>query len=72
MLCNLYGTLGRWEESGTVRKASGVIKETGGSFIEVNSLVHDFMTSERGLSTKGYGLRNPGLYSNGLSHKDTE
>ncbi|KAF7121072.1 hypothetical protein RHSIM_Rhsim13G0235200 [Rhododendron simsii] len=50
LLSNTYAAVGRWNESGMVRKAmrdSGVIKVPGGSSIEVNYRVHEFSAGGR-------------------------
>lgn len=49
LLTNIYASLGRWNESRMIRKGmrdSGVKKMPGGSFIEVNNRVHEFIAEE--------------------------
>ncbi|KAK9733297.1 hypothetical protein RND81_04G058300 [Saponaria officinalis] len=46
LLSNTYATLGKWNEARLVRKtmrSSGLKKLTGGSFIEVNGCIHNFV-----------------------------
>lgn len=50
VLSNVYAGLGRWNESGMMRKVmrdTGVIKVPGGSSIEVNNRVHQFSAGDR-------------------------
>ncbi|KAG0497459.1 hypothetical protein HPP92_002150 [Vanilla planifolia] len=49
LLSNAYAKMGKWEEVSSVRrliKSRGVKKPTGCSFIEVNSVVHEFLAGE--------------------------
>ncbi|XP_038878283.1 pentatricopeptide repeat-containing protein At5g56310 [Benincasa hispida] len=49
LLSNTYAALGRWNESGMVRKVmrnAGVKKAPGGSFIEINNRVYEFMAGD--------------------------
>ncbi|KAK9724172.1 hypothetical protein RND81_05G053700 [Saponaria officinalis] len=46
LLCNTYATLGEWNETRSVRKtmrSSRLKKLPGGSFIEVNGCIHNFV-----------------------------
>ncbi|KAF9616973.1 hypothetical protein IFM89_033043 [Coptis chinensis] len=50
ILSNIYATFGRWHEVGMVRKAmrdKGVKKMPGGSSIELNSIVHEFIAGDK-------------------------
>lgn len=50
LLSNIYATLGRWNDSGMVRKVmrdTGVKKMPGWSFIEVSNRVHEFIAGEK-------------------------
>ncbi|XP_022987264.1 pentatricopeptide repeat-containing protein At5g56310 [Cucurbita maxima] len=50
LLSNTYAALGRWNESGMVRKVmrnAGVKKAPGGSFIEINNRVYEFLAGDR-------------------------
>ncbi|KAK1316041.1 Pentatricopeptide repeat-containing protein [Acorus calamus] len=49
LLSNTYAALGKWEDAGKVRKAMrdhGVRKPPGGSSIEVNGAVHEFIARD--------------------------
>ncbi|OMP00513.1 hypothetical protein COLO4_12610 [Corchorus olitorius] len=51
MLSNMYSASGKWEEAARIRrmmKSKGVNKEPGCSWIEVNSIVHSFVSEDRG------------------------
>lgn len=50
LLSNTYAALGRWNESGMVRKVmrnAGVKKAPGGSFIEINNKVYEFLAGDK-------------------------
>lgn len=50
LLSNVYGSLGRWNESGMLRKVmrdTGVKKTPGRSSIEVNNRVHEFIAGDK-------------------------
>ncbi|KAL0558603.1 hypothetical protein IC582_003180 [Cucumis melo] len=50
LLSNTYAALGRWNESGTVRKLmrnAGVKKAPGGSVIEINNRVYEFLAGDK-------------------------
>ncbi|XP_007208240.2 pentatricopeptide repeat-containing protein At5g56310 [Prunus persica] len=50
LLSNVYGSLGRWDESGMLRKVmrdTGVKKTPGRSSIEVNNRVHEFIAGDK-------------------------
>lgn len=50
LLSNTYAAVGRWNESGMMRRVmrdSGVIKSPGGSSIELNYRVHEFIAGGR-------------------------
>ncbi|GAV81085.1 PPR domain-containing protein/PPR_2 domain-containing protein [Cephalotus follicularis] len=49
LLSNVYASVGRWKESGMVRKVmteTGVRKYPGGSFVEVSNRVHEFLAGD--------------------------
>ncbi|XP_077230507.1 pentatricopeptide repeat-containing protein At5g56310-like [Tasmannia lanceolata] len=49
LLSNIYAALGKWEDVGTVRKVMrdrGVKKVPGGSSVELNSTVHEFIVGD--------------------------
>lgn len=49
ILCNIYAILGRWNESGKIRKVMrdmGVKKMPGCSYIEVSKRVHEFVAGD--------------------------
>ncbi|KAL4203121.1 hypothetical protein AMTRI_Chr01g126340 [Amborella trichopoda] len=49
LLSNIYASLGRWDEVGKVRRLMrdrGVKKMPGGSSIEVNGIVHEFVVGD--------------------------
>ncbi|BAF09019.1 pentatricopeptide repeat-containing protein At3g62890 [Oryza sativa Japonica Group] len=61
VLFNLYAVNGRWEEARTIRQMMedrGAKKETGLSFIELNGLVHEFISGDtrHPLTRKIYAL----------------
>ncbi|CAN6558799.1 unnamed protein product [Malus baccata var. baccata] len=61
LLSNIYGALGRWNDSGMLRKImrdTGVKKVPGGSSVEVNNRVHEFMAGDKSHSecTRIYGV----------------
>lgn len=50
LLSNTYAALGRWSESGMVRKVmrnAGVRKAPGGSLIEINNRVYEFLAGDK-------------------------
>jgi pentatricopeptide repeat protein len=50
LLSNIYAALGRWNDSGMVRKVmrdTDIKKMPGGSFIEVNNRVHEFIAGDK-------------------------
>lgn len=50
LLSNIYAAFGRWREVGMVRKEmrdKGVKKMPGGSSIEVNNRVHEFIVGDK-------------------------
>ncbi|XP_062107846.1 pentatricopeptide repeat-containing protein At5g56310-like [Humulus lupulus] len=49
LLSNIYAASGSWDESGMIRKVmrdTGVKKMAGGSFIEINNRVHEFIAGD--------------------------
>jgi len=51
MLSNMYSAARKWDDAAKIRrlmKSKGIVKETGCSWIEMNSIVHIFSSEDRG------------------------